>query len=306
MRKITKVSIAVFFVIALAAIAAAIDFNPNGNIEMRKLWSINNATNISASYFNGLLGSYHYLSNFSNNLNISGNWTADKILYSTTIEMNTAIATNNISVVGKIDSLSANLSGDISGRGNWTADKPSYSTTVDMNTAIKNSNDSMRGYVNEQNASVTSYATSLNTSMKGYVDALLSVLSGDISGRGNWTADKGSYSTTAQANLLYALISEPIASSLGNWSADRETLTLNLSKINNSDLKCPANTYMTTFNASAESITCQSLPTGLQNLNMNEYNITNTSSVFYSNTTSAYAWRTYVNASNSFIIEVGS
>ena len=64
------------------------------------------------------------------------------------------------------------------------------------------------GYYNSSDFNITNYL-------------LIADLVGSV---GNWSADKGDYSTKTAADLLYAGITEPVALSLGNYSAENSTI----------------------------------------------------------------------------------
>jgi hypothetical protein len=142
-----------------------------------------------------------------------------------------------------------NFTNDL-GIGNWSADKSSYYTSTETDTAIETANTSMKGYVdgtfylktnpsgfyNSSDFSISNYFTSTQILGFNYYNSsdfsisdyyLDSNPDGFISSYTEtdplWTANQSSYSTKTVADTLYADITEPIASSLGNWSNDKSS-----------------------------------------------------------------------------------
>ena len=126
-------------------------------------------------------------------------WTSDKSDYSTTAQANN-LYTNDTDT-------DTNLTGAniVSFVGNWSADKTDYSTTAEANllyrleswdnitgipVATPSDDDTTHLSTADQ---IFDYIASLSYATTTYADSL-----------GNWTADKGDYSTTAEAGALYA------------------------------------------------------------------------------------------------------
>ena len=102
-----------------------------------------------------------------------GNWSADKIDYSTTVLIQGWIDGNYTALDGKIDSIeNLTLAQIVTNIGNWSNDKGDYYTSSEVDSII----------TTMDNLSLLQIVTNI----------------------GNWSADKGDYSTTTSANLLYA------------------------------------------------------------------------------------------------------
>ena len=192
MKKIILFSILSMFLLTLIS---AVDFTPQGDINLRDVYDIKNGVWINASDFNA---SGHY---YGNGSQLSG--------------VLTSVNEANLNV-----NSSTWWASETSWASGWFTNVANVLTfnETKLNETIGIYNDSMKSYVDSTNTTMGNYVITTNTSMKNYADAqdvvanasainwvdALFVRFTELVGQvGNWTLDKPSYVpyTGADTNL---------------------------------------------------------------------------------------------------------
>ena len=201
-----KILILIILVMSFSLVLAA-DFTPQGDINMRGVYAMKNATNVNGTgnfttsgYF---VGDGTYLTNVNTTNSTYQIWA-----YNQTIPAETYATGLNGTLATWVDNLFIRFTEVVGLVGNWSLDKVNYYSITQVNTNISSQNTSMGNYVDGQD-------TTFNNSISSWVDLLFPRTSELVGLIGNWTADKTSYSTTTQANLLYSPIDEPL------WTANQ-------------------------------------------------------------------------------------
>jgi len=282
MKKKTLIISIFAILISCILLVVAIDFNPNGDIDLHGLWKIKNATSV-----------------ITNDLNVS----------------------NMLNVLGGVTGLNNKITVDC---GNVTGSSGSLCTnqTLAAITFINTASTNLQSNISAVNTSLISEISTSSTNLQANISAVNTSL---ISGMSNLNlsllAKMNNVSWTNLSDFPVACPAGSFISQLGNSviCTSGENLSVNVSSYSNSTIwwnnlnSTNTNQFqnvggaLTLISGWFDSYWCSLTGCSMTgNIAMGKNNVSDIKYSHYANITSSSAWRSYVNDSNSFIIEVSS